>query len=427
MAPFLSFRHRLLLAGYGLLWTLALPFLFFSRKTGPGLKKRKQQQRTPRPVDVWIQSASSGEASLTASIISAWPPEKPVKILATTNTPQGMDILKPIQPLGNLELILQFCPLDTVGSVDTFLHTHTPKLVVLLETELWPGILTACQKRQIPVLILNGRLTSPSLARYLITPCFWQSLAPQMIKALNTAEAQRFKLLFPAQNPGVIPNIKFDRCSPDRPVDEAHNPLAGMFKPQDRLIVMGSIRRQEELELIEVISKLMRERPNSILALFPRHLDRIRSWTQLLDRKELNWSLRSAIQGQVEQGTVVLWDKFGELIPAYSLAGCAFVGGSLARLGGQNFLEPLSQGIIPCIGPFWSNFSWVGREILELGLVKQVNRAEELPSCLLQSMHNPWPREEVRAKFSEYLRDRQGGTQASIETILDWLDPGNTL
>lgn len=419
--PF-SFKHRLLLAGYELLWFMGLPLLALHPRTGPGLKKRKDQKIPPREVDVWVQAASTGEAALTAELVSAWPKDRPGAILATTSTPQGMDILKQIELLEHLRLIRAFCPLDNTRSVDRFLRAFRPKLMVLLETELWPGILTGCKKANIPVLILNGRMTATSLARYLPLQGFWQALAPTGIKALDPEQAMRFRLLFPDTDPGVIPNIKFDRNPPDQFLNYADNPLAPLFKPQNRLIVLGSVRRQEEPLLIGVIAELLQKRPNSILALFPRHLTRVESWKILLDGKGLKWVLRSAIKGQVKQGTVVLWDTFGELLPAYSLAGCAFVGGSLARLGGQNFLEPLSQGVVPCIGPFWNNFSWIGREIVDQGLVKEVHTPLELGDCLLETMKASSGREKIQAEFAGYIKTRQGGARQSVETILSWLD-----
>ena len=165
----------------------------------------------------------------------------------------------------------------------------------------------------------------------------------------------------------------------------------------------------------------MHKRPSSIIALFPRHIDRIPVWQQLLTGQGLKWTLRSALAHPIKQGTVVLWDRFGELVPAYALAGCAFVGGSLAPLGGQNFLEPLSQGVIPCIGPSWSNFFWVGPEIMEQGLLRRVHTAKALPEVLLQIMRTSPPRDTVRESFGEYIRTRQGGTHLSIEAMLPYV------
>lgn len=414
----LKTAHKALLSAYNLAWLLVPSLLSRLPRIGPGLKKRKAQSLSPRPVDIWIQAASSGEAALTAQIIADCPQDKPLKFLATTNTPQGMDILKQINPLGKIELHVAFCPFDRVGRIEQHLQASRPNLVVLLETELWPGLLAACKKHAIPVLLLNGRMTPKSLARYLALKTFWQALAPARIMAVDDREALRFQTLFEHQEIRVVPNIKFDRCKPEQFVNYTHNPLASIIKPHTKLIVLGSIRRQEEKPVLSVVCELLNQRPSSIIALFPRHMNRITAWQHLLNRKGVPWTLRSTVAQPVKQGAVILWDTFGELVPAYALAGCAFIGGSLAPLGGQNFLEPLSQGVIPCIGPSWSNFYWVGRDIFKQGLVTQIQTAEELPEAMLQIMKSAPSREQIRERFQDYIANRQGGTRVSIETML---------
>ncbi len=416
----LTTSHHLLLSAYTLAWVLAPPLLSRSTRTGPGLARRKAQPLSREPVDIWIQAASSGEAALTAAILSEWPQDRPLTILATTNTPQGMEILKQIDPPGKTDLRIRYCPLDRIGLIERHLYAVRPKLVVLLETELWPGLLAACRKNAIPVLLLNGRMTPKSLARYLLLRDFWQALAPKAIAAVDEREARRYQTLFPRQQVRVIPNIKFDRCKPEQSIDYAHNPLASIIKPQTKLVVLGSIRRQEEQPILAAIRALLNHRPSSIIALFPRHLNRITAWQDHLDKKGVAWVLRSTVTHPVKQGTVILWDIFGELVPAYALAGCAFVGGSLAPLGGQNFLEPLAQGILPCIGPSWNNFFWVGRDIFKQGLVTQIQTGEELPEALLQILKSAPPRETIRDQFQDYIRNRQGGTRLSIEAMLSY-------
>jgi len=150
-------------------------------------------------------------------------------------------------------------------------------------------------------------------------------------------------------------------------------------------------------------------------------MHRLNHWRKILGDLNLPWLLRSEINGQVNSGTVVLWDTMGELSPAYELAQAAFVGGSLVPVGGQNFLEPLTCGLKPVIGPYWSNFFWVGREIIDQKLVIQVNNWQELSEVLLKKLNQPLQREQTKGAVIDYVRNRQGGTGQACKVIVDFL------
>ena len=129
------------------------------------------------------------------------------------------------------------------------------------------------------------------------------------------------------------------------------------------------------------------------------------------------WVLRSRTKQMVSHGTVILWDTFGELSQAYEISKAAFVGGSLAPLGGQNFLEAVTCGVIPVIGPSWENFAWVGSEIINQGLVKVAADWEEVTDALSKGIINSPPHETIRKSAFEYLKDRQGGTEIACRLI----------
>jgi 3-deoxy-D-manno-octulosonic-acid transferase len=151
--------------------------------------------------------------------------------------------------------------------------------------------------------------------------------------------------------------------------------------------------------------------------LFPRHIQRLQSWQSRFNQKGIPWALRSTIATPVSAGTVILWDTFGELPSAYPQAAAAFVGGSLAPLGGQNFLEALVSGIIPIIGPWWENFAWVGREIIDAGLLKVAPNWQQAAAFMLKDLDTAPPRAEVIEKTRAFIRARQGGTALACRHI----------
>lgn len=403
---------------YSALWYAAMPLALCSQRLRSGLWPRIRSRPEPRETDIWIQAASAGECTLVQTLLQSWPQDEPISCLATTNTPQGMQVLAGTTPPRHMIFTPAYAPLDTGPRVRKALNAFRPRVVVLLETELWPNLLTACTRRGIPVLLINARMTPKSLSWYTRVRELGPRIQPQRILAVDQDQACRYSYIFGSQAVDTMRNIKFDRWSGvQEPLPYVQNPLSELFKAQSRLVVYGSIRREEEPYLVPVIARMASLHPRSIQAVFPRHMHRIPAWKKALQETGLSWKLRSHIQDSVPQGTIILWDTMGELEPAYAMARAVFIGGSLAPKGGQNFLESLAQGVVPCIGPWWSNFSWVGPEIVDQGLLTQVSGPEDLVQALSHDLRSPQSREKVFQRFAQYLRQRQGGVHDALSAI----------
>jgi 3-deoxy-D-manno-octulosonic-acid transferase len=275
----------------------------------------------------------------------------------------------------------------------------------------------ACAAKAVPVVVVNARMTAKSLAGYLFLAPLLRRWAPQRIGAMAPTDAQRFGLIFGAQRTTVTGNIKFDRSMSTPLLERKDNPLAGLIPREHNFVMLGSVREQEEALVLELIRQLRDGDLRCVIGLFPRHMHRIPAWQGLLARQGIPFVLRSALDGPATPGSVVLWDKFGEMNPAYALARRAFVGGSLARLGGQNFLEPLAQGVLPCVGLHTRNFDWVGEEIFD----SLVFKCASIPEIVRFLLSPAPPRSEVREAAQTYVRTRQGATAASIELIRPYL------
>jgi 3-deoxy-D-manno-octulosonic-acid transferase len=219
-----------------------------------------------------------------------------------------------------------------------------------------------------------------------------------------------------------MPNIKFDRLASATATDDDPNKINNIV-PRDRaFVVLASVRREEEPLVNKIVQKLLHKQPQAVIGLFPRHLHRIQAWQEILNHAGIRWALRSKTKTQVTAGTVVLWDTFGEMLPAFKLCKSAFVGGSLAPLGGQNFLEALVSGVLPVIGPSWENFSWVGDEIVDSGLLRIAADWEEVAACLLKDMDRPSSREDVINRTLEFIKTHQGGTAKACREIAACLE-----
>lgn len=413
---------------YTLAWKFTLPLLRRNYRLAEGFKQRTLQDNIPSSADIWIQSASVGESFLACNLLKHLEPPRPLRILLTSNTRQGVEILQrfaddySIHP-GALSLTVSYFPFDKPDIMKKAVKAVRPEIMVFLETEIWPGLLTALKTNGSNILIINGRITEKSLKRYLVWPSLWKKLSPNHILAISKSDAIRFEKLFGMETVGVMPNIKFDRLLIPEAKAAADNPIKKLLHPDAPFVVLASVRQGEEDEVEKIILHIRSRYPETVFGLVPRHLHRVEYWKNALHRMAIPWKLRTKTEQIVSKGTVILWDTFGELPRAYALAAAVFVGGSLAPLGGQNFLEVLTSGVIPVIGPFWNNFSWVGKEITEQKLVNVAADWKEAAEILLADIQTPLSRETVRRKARQYIENRRGGTAQACRLINHYLNP----
>ncbi|ACV68361.1 3-deoxy-D-manno-octulosonic acid transferase [Desulfohalobium retbaense] len=416
-------RSTAWMIGYSILWFVALPFLALHRRLRCGWRQRLLLRAPRIRADVWIQAASVGEARLAQTLVSDLAPEQPLHILVTSCTKEGREILDSTQVPGPVVLHTAYFPFDLPLLMAKALERWRPRCVLLLETELWPGLLSQCRRKAIPAHIVNARMGRRTLPQYLALQKLWQSAAPAAVHPISDTDARRYATVFGSIASRTMSNIKFDTCLPANPLPFVHNPLARYFKAQSQLLVLGSLRREEEEDIELLLREVLEKRPRALIALFPRHLQRVGPWQGRLDSLGLPWILRSEMTEPPSPGTVIVWDRLGELEAAYALARAVFVGGSLAPLGGQNFLEALGQGVTPVIGPFWDNFSWVGSEICQTGLVFCATSRQEVTTEILQNMKRPPQREKIYARFKNYIVSRQGGTAYAQQLLLEMTTP----
>jgi 3-deoxy-D-manno-octulosonic-acid transferase len=349
-------------------------------------------------------------------------------ILLTTNTRQGVQILQAaIESLDALEatrrIRVAYFPFDQPRLMRRAVGLVRPRLMVLVESEMWPGHLAALKKESCPVVIINGRMRPETLKKYRLLPGLWRSLKPDKILAVSDEDAGRFADLFDDPQVAVMPNIKFDRIQNHFAHRQSDFALGRILPPDRFFIVLGSVRQAEETQVGQIIREILRHHPSAIIGLFPRHLHRVRHWLAALKKWQIPSVLRSQIKNTCGAAKIILWDTFGELNQAYELADAAFIGGSLKPLGGQNFLEPLSHGIVPVMGPHWENFRWVGQQIVEQKLLRVGRDWQAVTRLLLSDLTNKRSRAEVTAAVIGYVRQRQGGTLQACRVITDFLKP----
>lgn len=404
---------------YNILWNAALPFL----KRHPRLATTFEKRINPvhfQPADIWIQAASAGEAYLAVSIIKALNPDRPVTILLTTTTDQGMEILtqalSPKEFSPRINLCVDIFPFDSPKAMNKAVQQVNPAVMVLLETELWPAHLYALKKNHTTVLLINGRLSRKSSRNYRLTKALWRPFAPERILAISAKDAKRFSQVFSHTRVDTMDNIKFDRIKVQNTTGE-NSALAAIVPRELPLSIFASFRRQEETQIIDMVKVLKKEVPSQIIALFPRHMHRIAPFLKKLNKNGLKTYKGSQISSVLTGPAIILWDKFGDLHQAYSHADVVFVGGSLAPLGGQNFMEPAGLGIPTIIGPHWQAFSWVGEEIFNTGAVTRCKNWQHAVKTMCKHLLKSGSRKNRIDAVSHYISQKQGGAQTAADTI----------
>ncbi|MCA1785110.1 MAG: 3-deoxy-D-manno-octulosonic acid transferase [Desulfobacteraceae bacterium] len=381
------------------------------------------------PADLWIQAASAGEAFLAANIVRHLSPARPVRVLLTTTTVQGMQILKAEQTKKNshpdVSVSLEWFPFDTPAVAKAAVKAVHPKVMVLLETELWPALLHFLKQNRTQILVVNGRMSHGSGRRYRWTRKLWSRISPHQVLAISARDAARYKQVFQQTKISVMPNIKFDIFAPEPGKTESHETgtgsLADIFPCPLPVSILASIRRQEENQALRMIHHILDNFPKQVVAVFPRHMHRITSWKRALAKTGHPFYLRSQMTTPLSCPGIILWDRFGEMHTAFGHAAAVFMGGSLASLGGQNFMEPLLQGAPVVTGPFWDDFFWVGTGVFDTGLVEKKTDWQTAADAMVRHLEHPGDRSKRRQKAIDYVTARAGGTDLACKAILDAL------
>lgn len=463
---------------YAALWWLAYPFLRLNKRLSDGWAERCVDIGWASRVDVWLQAASGGEAHLALALLNALPEDmgaeqlnsnalnkkvtdtaesktpRQVRVLVTTWTRQGRDTLEAGREALEknkpwVHLQVRFAPLDMPSVVRRAFAQAKPRLLVLLETELWPGLLGGSTEAGVPVHIYNGRLSKLSLEYYRMIKVLFADAPLQSILAISPEDAQRFQLLLgksPSCTVELMPNIKFDRALEHLRQAPACGEWTQLFQPETPIILLASIRQQEERRVAPVLEKLRREVPNGIFIIVPRHMHRVQPWFERLNDLGLAPVLTSTLlasaaldTGQIamenpdydqliapdlplQAGAFLVWDRFGDLPALYALASATFVGGSLSHTGGQNFLEALTAGRIPCVGPHLDNFHWaLGNErapnLSQAGLLDMCKNTKGMAAALQFRLQHQEDPAQVRENFRKWLLPRLGGVKMAAEHI----------
>ena len=374
---------------------------------------RSLKSQSNRPL-IWIHAVSVGEVlavSRLTKILDGALPGHFIAISTTTRT--GQQLAR--ERFGKDRVF--YCPLDLPWAVAACLRARKPVMLILAETEFWPNLLHQCFRRNVPIVVVNARISDRSWPRYQRLRSLWKPFLSQLtaVLAQSQLDADRLAALgIPQERVTVAGNLKFDV---EANADSEATKLIAELKGGLRLVVAGSTLDGEESLLLAAWPAVLRTDPELALVLAPRHPERFTAVADLLTKSGFPWRKRSAIGIKALQpGEIVLLDSIGELASAYSLAAVAFVGGSLVAAGGHNPLEPAQFAVPIAMGPYYANFRAIVDQFRSANAI-QIVGPEVLAPAISALLANPRLAAETGSRAQRVFVQQAGATQRTVAQI----------
>lgn len=405
-----AFRHGKYVAGFGERWGLLQPL-----------------ERAGRPV-VWLHCVSVGETQAARPLVKEIRKRFPSHLLViSTITLTGQQLAKDLFADDAARII--YFPFDWRLTVRRALKAIEPSAVLLMETEIWPNFLRECQARDIPVAIVNGRISNQSFRRYALLRSFLSRVLNCLtLAAMQTnGDAQRIRTLGLEQSKVFVTgNLKFDAGT-----ISVSGTVAADFRERFNisnhapLVLAASTHAPEESILLEAVKKLATGPVSGLrLILAPRHPERFAEVATLLERSGLAWTKRTNAAALIDENcNVILLDTIGELVSLYSLASVVFVGGSIANHGGHNVVEPAAAGVAIVTGSHTHNFDAIVEEFVAHGALIQLQSAspevleENLTGLFKELLLNQQYRDQVGQKARSLVGQNLGATDRTLKLL----------
>jgi len=405
---------------YSFLFYCSIP-LVISRLWWRSLKNSAYRQRIferfgfytkiyPKNV-IWFHAVSVGESEALFPLIRLIQTRHPqVQILITTTTPTGSARVKAV--LGE-SVQHVYLPYDLPDVVARFLNTFKPKMAVIVETEIWANLYHACAVKQIPLYLINARLSEKSVRGY-------QKIPSLVIPALNAiticaTQTETDKTRFIAigadsQKVENLGNIKFDITITNEILSQGYA-LKNQLFAQRFIFLAASTHDGEEILLLNAYKNLKKQIPELLLAIAPRHPERFVDVENLAKSADLKFVTRTSENVCNNETDVFLIDTLGELKLFYATADIAFVGGSLVPIGGHNVLEPAAIGIPVLFGLEMRNFAFIAEKMLAAQAAIQCENITNLETQIIELYSQPELRKTLQQNAKNFVAQNQGATE----------------
>lgn len=368
---------------------------------------------------IWLHTVSVGEFLGALPLIRSLLQEPNIELLITTTTPTGSERVAAL--LGD-RVRHVYAPFDLPDCLGRFLRRTQPRLLLIMETELWPNTIAACAGREIPVILINGRLSAGSARGYKRIDALVRPMLSRLSDAgvQCRADAERFQELGlkPAAT-HVTGNIKFDLTLDEGLRREAEHLRDVWTLDGKRPVWIAASTHPGEDELILDAANLLAQQSalKPLLVLVPRHPERFETVAALCRNRGFSLAYRSRKQNPGSEIQVLLGDTMGDLLLFYGASDIAFVGGSLVANGGHNLVEPATWGLPLLSGPSQFNFAEVSNLLIDAGALELVENAEQL-ALTLQRLFEDSDLARKRGQAAlEVSENNRGALEKTLELV----------
>lgn len=409
---------------YGALWWLALPLvlarLWWRGRKEPGYRKHWAERigcygaRAPGRHSIWVHAVSVGETRaaepLIDALMQAWPDSR---IILTHMTPTGRATGKALFGKHGARIVQAYLPYDTGLMSARFVAHFAPRICILMETEVWPNLIAACAARKVPVALVNARLSERSLRRGRRFGGLMSEAARAitLVAAQTEADAARVRALG-APQVAVTGSIKFDVVVP-----EAALATGAWLRAQigaRPVLLCASTREGEEALILDALLGMAQRPAGMLLVIVPRHPQRFDDVAALVRARGLRLARRSGVQALDAGVEVLLGDSMGEMFAYYGACDCAFIGGSLLPLGGQNLIEACALGKPVLIGPHTFNFALVTEDAIAAGAAQCVQDAGQLMQQAARLLTDAGARAAMGENAAKFASRHRGATARTL-------------
>lgn len=392
---------------------------------------------------IWIHAVSVGEVLTARALLPELRQRYPrLRIFLSTTTMTGQQVART-----NLQYVDEvfFLPFDLGFIVNRTLRLVKPRLFVMMETEIWPNLLRACQRDGVRSVLVNGRISSRSYPRYRLGRTFFRHVLANVDRFCMQSEESARRIIDIGAAPDrvvVTGSLKFDSLdlnalqdaqadgTPYRiqPMpDRGRNRVLRYFRisPDRPVVIAASTLRGEEEWVLEAFGRIRATMPAALLIIAPRKPERFDDVERMARRGGWNVARRSELRVDSEpRHDVVILDTIGELAQLFRVATAVFVGGSLVDAGGHNILEPAVFGKPIVFGPYMQNFAEIARTFLDNGAAIQVRSGRELEPVLVELLRDPVQRAKLGAAARALVEANRGARSRTLDVIAELL-PAN--
>lgn len=374
---------------------------------------------------IWVHAVSVGETRAAAPLLKSLRKEYPETMILLSNVTETGHAIA--QKNKDIDICL-FFPFDFSWTVRRVLQLVRPKLIVIVETEIWPHFTRRAKQLNIPLVLVNGRISDRSFPRYrlfrpLLGPvlhCFSAFCMQSQLDAERIVQLGAPNNL--VENTG---NLKFDHELRDLDEHEIGELKQRYRLPEEiQIMVAGSTHAGEESQILEVYQQLLGQGRELLLILVPRHPERAREVEALLTGQGLEYCLRSSLQPEsllLTSGKVLLVDTLGEVLNLYAVSDLVFVGGSLMPIGGHNLLEASLLGKPVLFGPHVHNFREISTKLIRSGAGVQVSGPSELFAKTVLLLDDPVRCRAMGQIGRALIVENAGATERTMRHVADCL------